>query len=334
MVEPLVVTDLFSLTSWHADWTAVKALVIGLDARTFSVVDTLTELGAAVLVVAPGAPADLTRLVPVVGAVLDDTVADGPSPRAPEFGADVVFVASGTASDDATASWAIAAGIPSWSDIDLAWRVRDKVRAAEWLNVAGESGVSLTVDLAVHVIASAGHRVAGVGFGNVPVLDAVREPEGFDALVVEFSAEDLERLGDAAISPLASVCLDGDDIEVLGRVYAETRVACIYNKAVESTMRMVEEADVIDGCRAIGFDLGMPGPSDLGMVGDLVADRAFHEDRRTEALELTTHGELVAAGIGDKASVTSVLAAAGLVRALGVSPEQVRIALATFPARQ
>jgi len=324
------VTDLSTLTSWHSDWSGVKALVIGLDARTFSVVDTLAELGAAVLVVAPTAPADLARLVPVVGAELEDSAVDGLSPRVPEFGADVVFVASGTALDDATAAFSRSAGIPSWTDIDLAWRVRDKVRAAEWLSVTGETGVSLAVDLAVHVIASAGHRVAGVGFGNVPVLDAVREPEGFDALVVEFSPADLTALADAAISPLASVCLDGDDVSTLGRVYANTRVACVYNKAVESTMRMVEEAEVVDGCRAIGFDLGMPGPSDLGMVGDLVADRAFHEERRTEALELTTHGELVAAGLGEKESVVSVLAAAGLVRAFGVAPEQVRIALASF----
>jgi UDP-N-acetylmuramoylalanine--D-glutamate ligase len=333
MVEPLVVTELSFLTSWHADWTGVKALVIGLDARTFSVVDTLAELGAAVLVVAPSAPADLARLVPVVGAELDDTVVEDHSPRAGEFGADVVFVASGIASSDPTATWARDTRIPSWTDVDLAWRVRDKVRAAEWLSVTGETGVSLAVDLAVHVIAAAGHRVAGVGAGNVPVLDAVREPDGFDVIVVEFSAADLSRLGDTPISPLASVCIDGDDVPVLGRVYTNTRVACVYNKAVESTMRMVEEAEVIDGCRAIGFDLGMPGPSDLGLVGDLVADRAFHEERRTEALELTTHGELVSAGIGDKVSVTSVLAAAGLVRAFGISPEQVRVALASFPAR-
>ena len=55
---------------------------------------------------------------------------------------------------------------------------------------------------------------------------------------------------------------------------------------------MVEDAEVVEGARAIGFDLGVPGPSDLGVVDGILVDRAFLEDRRTSALELTTVAEL------------------------------------------
>ena len=295
--------DLTSLTSWNSDWSELRALVIGLDARTFSVVDTLAELGASVSVY-ENDPGQHAPLVEVVGGVFVDE---------PTGDYDVVFFGFGhSAGTD----------LPTWTDIDLAWRVRDKVRVAEWVSVAGAAPT--LVDLTVHLLASDGRRVAGVGHGNVPVLDAVRDPGGFDVLVVEYTPADLP----AAAQPAVSVCLVGDD--GLADVYANTRIACLYNKADERTMAFVEEADVIDGCRAIGFDLGTPGPSDLGLVGDIIVDRAFHELRHKEALELTTHGELRAAGLGEQDAVMGVLAASGIARALGVSPEVIRDAIATF----
>jgi UDP-N-acetylmuramoylalanine--D-glutamate ligase len=45
-----------SLTSWNADWTGLKVVVLGLGAAGFSAADTLAELGAHVLVVAEHAP--------------------------------------------------------------------------------------------------------------------------------------------------------------------------------------------------------------------------------------------------------------------------------------
>ena len=36
-----------------------------------------------------------------------------------------------------------------------------------------------------------------------------------------------------------------------------------------------------EGCRAVGFTLGVPGLSELGVVDDVLADRAFVEQRRT-----------------------------------------------------
>src|SRR5690606_33092364 len=114
------------------------------------------------------------------------------------------------------------------------------------------------------------------------------------------------------------------------KVYENTRIACVYNKADAATERMVEEADVQEGCRAVGFDLGSPAPSDLGVVDGIVVDRAFHDDRHASALELTTRGELDAIGMAAPHSVANVLAASALARAYGVSPEVIGAALRTF----
>jgi UDP-N-acetylmuramoylalanine--D-glutamate ligase len=306
-------------SSWHSDWTGLRVAVLGLDPVAFSVVDTLAELGASVRVIADNPPEQYASLLPVIGATLVPSTTDE----------QLLIVTAATGENDPSVVWARANDVPIWGDVEFAWRVRDKVSAAEWICVTAERETDTVVDLAVHLLGSSGSRVAGVGHGNVPILDAVRTPEGFDVLVVELSEDDLRWAADSPVSPLASVCIDGA-ADAYGRVFANTRVACVYNKTVESTMHFVEEAEVVDGCRAIGIDLGTPGPSDLGLVGDIVVDRAFHEDRHRAALELTTHGELAAAGLGDATSVLGVLAASALVRAYGVAPEVVGAAIATF----
>jgi len=339
------VTDLSTLTSWHSDWKGLRVAVLGLGMTGFAAADTLVELGADVLVVAAVAPPETADLVDVIGAELVEADLSTVPDRLVEFGADLVIVSPGFHPDHALLVWAEAGGIPVWGDIELAWRVRDKVRAAEWITVTGTNGKTTTVQLAAHLLAAAGHRVAAVGNIGVPVLDAVRDPTGFDVLVVELSSYQLHWINqtpEGAISPFASVCLNlADDhldwhgsadayAAAKGKVYDNTRVACVYNLADDATRHMVEEADVVEGCRAIGFGLGAPGPSDLGIVDGIVVDRAFHDDRRNSAFELTTHGELAASGLEAPHSVANVLAASALVRAFGVAPAVIRDAIATF----
>ena len=340
-------TDLSTLTSWHADWSGLRVGVLGLGLTGFAVADTLVELGATVLVVTADATPQQAALVGVIGADLYQGDLSTPPQQLLDLDAEVLVVSPGFRPDHPLLLWAGAQGIPLWGDIELAWRVRDKVKAAEWLSVTGTTGVAETARLAEHIVAASGARVAAVGNNGIPVLHAVRDPMGFDVLIVELSSYQLHFTGtsvEGAISPLASACLNqGEDhldwhgssaayASSLAKVYENTRVACVYNKADLATQEMVENAEVIEGCRAIGFDLGTPGPSDLGLVGDIVVDRAFHEDRRNAALELTTHGELAAVGLGTPQGVVSVLAASALARAYGVPAPVVRDALALFRA--
>jgi len=346
MGASLTVRDLSLLTSWNSDWSGLRVVVLGLGVTGFSAADTLTELRATVLVLAPDAPAETADLLTVIGAALCETTQLGEAlPSLKAFAPELVIVSPGFHPDHPILVWAAEQRIPVWGDIELAWRVRDKVKAAEWICVTGTNGKTTTVQLVAHILAEAGNRVAAVGNIGIPVLDAVRDPTGFDVLVVELSSYQLHWFRtdhSAAVEPYASVCLNiADDhldwhgtsaayVLAKSKVYANTKVACVYNKADDATLRMVEDADVIDGCRAIGFGLSSPGPSDFGIAGDIVIDRAFGEDRRNTALELTTHGELAAAGLAAPHSVANVLAAAALSRAWGVSPEIVRTAIASF----
>ena len=335
-----------ALTSWHADWSGLRILVLGLGTTGFAVADTLAELGADVLVVAERADEDRRVILDVLGVplVLQEDAAHVPE-RVRAFAPDLAIVSPGYRPDHPLLAWLEAQRVPVWGDIELAWRVRDKIRPQEWVLVTGTNGKTTTTRLVAHLLRAAGVRAADVGNIGTPVLDAVRHPDGFDALVVELSSYQLHWMpieGPGAVRPLASVCLNlaDDHLDWHGsreayaadkaRVYANTRVACVYNRGDQATVRMVEEADVEEGCRAIGFDLGSPGPSEIGIVDGVVVDRAFLEDRHERALELTTLAELAAHGIASPHMTANVLAAAALARAVGVDPATIHDALPAF----
>ena len=338
-----------ALDSWRADWRGLRVVVLGLGVTGFSVADTLAELGADVLVVTEQAEQEYARLLPVIGA----TLYTGPLDVVPEelraHDPEGVIASPGFPPTHPVIAWATDAGVPLWGDIELAWRVRDKVvrpdgTPADWILITGTNGKTTTTQLTATMLREGGLRAAPCGNIGVPVLDAVRDPAGFDVLVVEVSSHQLWYLGqsDAAVSPLASVCLNlaPDHLQWHGSfeayrdakavVYRNTRVACVYNKADEATLRMVEDADVVEGARAVGFDLGVPGPSDLGVIEGILVDRAFLEERRTSALELTTVAELAEAGLAAPHVVANILAASALARAAGVAPAAIRSALHTF----
>ena len=75
------------------------------------------------------------------------------------------------------------------------------------------------------------------------------------------------------MSPVAAACLNiaEDHIDHFGsmeayvaakaRIFERVQEAVVYNVEDPVTLRMAEEADVIEGCRAIGFTLGAPGLS-------------------------------------------------------------------------
>ena len=330
---------LATLTSWNADWSGLRVVVVGLDDVGFSIVDTLVELGADVEVIPVAATPQLRELATVVGAsvqlgVPEETGLD--AVRAPEL-----LVVSPRVSRDHPALRAAGdRGVPIWSDAELAWRVRDKTGTpARWLTMSGGSATTQVAYLLASMLREAGLRAAPAGGAGVPILDAIRDPSGFDVLAVELSSRQLHWADPRAleaIAPEASLSLDAvaessgwhDDETAhraaLAKVYENTRVACVYNLGELATRDAVEDAEVQEGARAIGFGLGIPGPSDVGVVEGILVDRAFLDERRSHALELATTEDLAESGLETRDAFRDVLAAAALARAAGVEPRAVR----------
>ena len=338
--------DLSEFNSWHSDWRKLRVGVIGLGVTGFSVADTLAELGATQLVVAQSALPEQLDILDVLGVpyLVGPEAAPKDLASIPkqllELEPDVLVTSPGVRPDSPLIEWAENQGIPVWVDIDLAWRLRDKTDSvAEWLCVTGTNGKTTTTQLVEAMLHHGGLRAMACGNIGTPILDAMREPEGLDAVVVELSSFQLHYLG--PIYPHSSVVLNVADDHLdwhgsfekyaatKGKVYQNVLNACVYNVADQKTERLVEAADVQEGARAIGFTLGAPGRSMVGYVEDILVDRAFLEDR-SMAIPVAELSDIAQIGVITPHLLANVAAATALARSMDVNPLAIKAALLDF----
>jgi len=206
--------------------------------------------------------------------------------------------------------------------------------------VTGTNGKTTTVGMLGQILRSADVKVEEVGNIGTPITRAIDSDA--EVFAVELSSFQLHTAH--TVSPLASICLnvDADHLDWHGsveayaadkaRVYENTIKACIYPASDRRVEAMVENADVVEGARAIGLTLGAPSVSQFGIVEGLLVDRAFVEDRTRQAAALAHVSDLSGAyGAHPSAAVLcDALAAAALARAYGVEAEAVEEGLRSF----
>ena len=336
-------SSLDHLNSWHSDWRGLRVVVFGLGVTGFSVADTLAELGAKVLVVAEKAEPELVDILDVIGVEhITGEAAKGVPASLADFDPQLLVTSPGIRPEHELLTWAANRSVPIWVDVDLAWRLRDKTdKIADWVLVTGTNGKTTTVQLTEAMLIESGRRAIACGNIGVPILDAIRDPQGWDALVVELSSFQLHYLT-GIIEPHSAAVLNiaEDHLDWHGgfeaysaskaKIFTNTRVACVYNAGDEQTMRMVEQADVIDGARAIGFSVVAPRISEVGYVQDILCDRAFIQERSSTAMPIATLDDLAEIGVVTPHLMANVAAASAMARAIGVSPEQIADAIRKF----
>ncbi|NEB01654.1 UDP-N-acetylmuramoyl-L-alanine--D-glutamate ligase [Streptomyces sp. SID13726] len=316
------------------DWQGKHVTVAGLGVSGLPAAKVLHARGAVVTVVNDGDDPRAREQAAELEA-LGVTVRLGDGATLPE-GTELVVTAPGWKPDKPLFEAARAAGVEIWGDVELAWRLRGP-DAAPWLAITGTNGKTTTTQMLASILKAAGLRTAAVGNIGTSVLDAVLGEERYDVLAVELSSYQLHwapsvRAHSAAVLNLAPDHLDWHGsmdayARDKGRVYEGNRVACVYNTADKATEDLVREADVEEGCRAVGFTLGAPGPSQLGVVEGILVDRAFVEDRHKNAQELA---EISDVNPPVPHNIANALAAAALARAFGVPARAVRDGLRDF----
>ncbi|WP_255467367.1 UDP-N-acetylmuramoyl-L-alanine--D-glutamate ligase [Aeromicrobium senzhongii] len=318
-------------------WEGVRAVVTGFGVSGFAAADTLNHLGADVIVLdeseGDGHRAEQAQLLEVLGA--DVRLGPGSTATLPQD-VDLVVTSPGWRPTAPLLVEAAGRGVPVWGEVELAWRLRGP-DPAPWLAVTGTNGKTTTVQMLESILQAAGLRAQAVGNVGTPVVEAVMDPAGRDVLAVELSSFQLHWTRSMSAQAAAVLNLAPDHYDwhggaeayaaAKGKVYERAQIACVYNVADEATMRLVEQADVVEGARAIGFTRAIPEVGMVGIVDDLLVDRAFVEERVTSAAELASLADL------DDASphnVENALAAAALARAHGVPAVAVRDGLRAF----
>lgn len=321
-------------------WDGVRAVVAGFGVSGFAAADNLLFLGADVTALDERSneqKAEQAELLESLGATV--RLEKGATATLPAD-VDVLVTSPGWRPDAPLLAQAAGRGIPVWGEVELAWRLRDPEHQAPWLAVTGTNGKTTTVQMLDSILRTAGLRSALVGNVGRPIVEAVMDPEPYDVFAVELSSFQLHytqsmSAESAAVLNVAEDHLDwydgptamADYAADKGRIYERAQRACVYNVADPTTERLVMDADVVEGARAIGFTLGMPTIGMLGVVEDILVDRAFIEERDTSAAELCQLADLASPA---PHFVANALAAAALARAHGIAPVAVRDGLRAF----
>lgn len=321
-------------------WEGVRAVVAGFGASGYAAADNLTHLGASVTVLADNATAaqlEKAELLEILGATVQ--LHAGATEQLPDE-VDVVVTSPGFRPDAPLLAQARDRGIPVWGEVELAWRLRDPDRPAPWLCVTGTNGKTTTVQMLDSILRAAGLRSVAAGNVGLPLTEAVMDPEPYDVLAVELSSFQLHYVSTMAAESAVVLNFAEDHLDWYsgesgmddyahdkGRIYQGVERACVYNVADPTTEQLVREADVVEGARAIGFTLGIPSVGMVGVVEDILVDRAFVEERQSSAAELCAISDLASSA---PHYVANALAAAALARAHGISQAAVRDGLRAF----
>ena len=317
-----------------SDWKTVNVTVLGLGIAGYAAADNLAFLGAKVTALDEETSPQLEDKAKLLE-FLDVTVRIGEPFSLPEI-CDLVIVSPGIHPQHRIIEIANQHGITIWGELEVAWRLRNK-DAADWLCITGTNGKTTTTLMLESILRASGLRSTAAGNIGHSLIEVVMDPAGYDVIAVEVGAPQLPFV--YSMEPYSSVCLNvaEDHIDLFGdfntyketkaRVYERTQHAAIYNAQDEATIQMVEAADVREGCRAIGFSLTTPDRSEVGIVEELIVDRAFVENRSTHALEISNVDEVQPPGIHN---VANALAAISLARSYGVSVEAIKLGLLNF----
>jgi UDP-N-acetylmuramoylalanine--D-glutamate ligase len=215
------------------------------------------------------------------------------------------------------------------NEIDLAWSL--KPASQKWLGLTGTNGKTSTVELTAHMIRTGGHSALACGNVGTTVIEAVESSEKYEFLVLELSSFQLHWLQDSDFIAGAVLNIAEDHLDWHGTFdsYAAAKISLL-DKSTTAILNG-DDSEIVSRAnhwlgRKVFFSLDTPAPGEIGIVEELLVDRAFVADPMEAAMfcELTEVSPTV------PHNVANALAAAGLARVIGVDHEKIREAIKSF----
>jgi UDP-N-acetylmuramoylalanine--D-glutamate ligase len=175
--------------------------------------------------------------------------------------------------------------------------------------------------------------ISGVACGNVgeTVIEALQFEKPYDFLALELSSFQIDWSREARFVASAVLNIAEDHIDWHGSFDAYANAKMKILEYSEIGILNAEDPEIVTRASAwngkkIYFSLETPQPGELGLVENILVDRAFIADstKAEEIAELTDIRPTV------PHNVSNALAAAGLARAIGISYEEIKKGISQF----
>ncbi len=220
-------------------------------------------------------------------------------------------------------------GVQVLSEIDLAWRVKLEIAPDQrWLALTGTNGKTTTVQMAEAMLRESGIDATACGNVGFTAIEAVTQTSS-EILILELSSFQLEWSKEAHFETVVILNIAEDHIDWHKSFenYAAAKFRITENAKCVILNRHDDEitkrAQSI-GNSTIWFSLDTPAPHQIGLVENLIVDRAFISKEAEVLFELTDITPSV------PHNVLNAMAAAGLARSVGAASESIAQALKKF----
>ncbi len=218
------------------------------------------------------------------------------------------------------------------NEIDLAWNIAQEIAPTQkWLALTGTNGKTTTVEMAAAMLQRAGLKALACGNVGNTVIDAVTGKQAFDYLILELSSFQLHWMRQARFVSAAILNLAHDHLDWHGsfEAYCDAKLSLLEH--CELAILNSDDSEITNRTRTsqvrtLHFTLKTPAPGELGVVENLLIDRAFVRDPQ-EASMIAAISDIVPSL---PHSVSNALAAAGLALSVGASYSDIQSALIGF----
>ena len=265
--------------------------------------------------------------------ITDDNAHDALRPESVDLANfDAVVISPGWRQDHPLVVQVLSSNLHILNEIDLAWQIRSELAPQQkWLALTGTNGKTTTVEMVAKILQTAGLKAVACGNVGDTVIEAVDRESAYDYLVLELSSFQLHWAKQAQFVSAAILNIADDHLDWHGTfdAYAAAKFS-ILDRADIAILNADDEQVVLRANRFTGrkvfFSLETPAPGEIGVVEELLVDRAFVAD----PLEAAMICELKDITPTVPHNVSNALAAAALARTVDVSHEHIQKALQEF----
>lgn len=223
-------------------------------------------------------------------------------------------------------------GISIISEVDLAWQFKQMHAPNQrWIAITGTNGKTSTTELTSAMLTAAG--ISNIACGNVgtTIIESIFSEQVHEVLVIELSSFQIHWMQEPEFDAVTILNIADDHADWHGSFEEYTKAKIKLLEFTDIAILNGQDQHLVNSAsnwrgRKIYFGLDTPSAGQIGLVEELLIDRAFVVDPN----EAGAICELKDIQPTVPHAVANTMAAAGLARAIGADLEAINEAIKNF----